>query len=168
MVDMNVTPVPHSPCRVPVALQKDTKKKIIELEEKGIITKAVEPSEWISQHGGGRQTWKIGICLHPKDLNQAIQHHPVSKLPTLGELLPELSKARIFSSFDAKDGFYQVSLDEESSKLTTFWTPLGRYRYLRMLFGISPAPEVFESKLQKCLADLPGTKVIRDDLYPCG
>lgn len=89
-------------------------------------------------------------------------------MPTLEELLPELSKARIFSSFDAKDGFYQVSLDEDSSKLTTFWTPLGRYRYLRMPFGISLAPEVFESKLQECLADLPGVKVIRDDILVVG
>ena len=89
-------------------------------------------------------------------------------MPTLEELLPELSKAGIFSSFDAKDGFYQVSLDEESSKLTTFWTPPGRYRYLRMPFGISLAPEVFESKLQECLADLPGVKVIRDDILVVG
>ena len=89
-------------------------------------------------------------------------------MPTLEELLPELSKARIFSSFDAKDGFYQVSLDEDSSKLTTFWTPLGRYRYLRMPFGISLAPDVFESKLQECLADLPGVKVIRDDILVVG
>lgn len=70
-------------------------------------------------------------------------------MPILEELLPELSKARIFSSFDAKDGFKQVSLDEESSKLTTFCTPLGRYRYLRMPVGISLAPKVFEHKLQE-------------------
>ncbi|XP_073251790.1 uncharacterized protein [Porites lutea] len=48
VVDKNVTPVQHSPRRVPVALQKDVKKKILELEEQGIIKKAVEPSEWIS------------------------------------------------------------------------------------------------------------------------
>ena len=40
---------------------------------------------------------------------------------------------------DAKDGFHQVKLDEGSSYLTTFWTPFGRYRYLRMPFGISLA-----------------------------
>lgn len=110
---------------------------------------------------------KIRICLDPKDLNQAVQR-PKFQMSTLEELLPELSKARIFSSFDAKDGFYQVSPDEESSKLTTFWTPLGRYRYLRMPFGISLAPEVFECKLQECLADLPGVKVIRDDILVVG
>lgn len=110
---------------------------------------------------------KIRICLDPKDLNRAI-HRPKLQMPTLEELLSELSKGRIFSSFDAKDGFYQVSLDEESSKLTTFWTPLGRYRYLRMPFGISLAPEVFESRLQECLTDLPGVKVIRDDILVVG
>ena len=71
----------------------------------------------------------IQICLDPKDLNRAVQR-PKCQMQTLEELLPELGKAQIFSSFDAKDGFYQVSLDDESSKLTTFWTPFGRYRYL--------------------------------------
>lgn len=33
-----------------------------------------------------------------------------------------------------------------------------------MPFGTSLAPEVFESRLQECLADLPGVKVIRDDI----
>ena len=167
VVDKNVTPVQHSPRRVPVALRKDVKKKIIELQEKGIIKKAEEPSEWISNMVVVAKPNKIRICLDPKDLNKAVQR-PKFQMPTLEELLPELSKARIFSSFDAKDGFYQVSLDEESSKLTTFWTPLGRYRYLRMPFGISLAPEVFESTLQECLADLRGVKVIRDDILVVG
>lgn len=167
MVDKNVTPVQHSPRRVPVALQKDVKKKILELKEKGIIKKAVEPSEWISSMVIVAKPQKIRICLDPKDLNRGVQRLKF-QMPTLEELSPDLSKARIFSSFDAKDGFYQVSLDGESRKLTTFWTPLGRYRYLRMPFGITLAPEVFESKLQECLADLPGVKVIRDDILVVG
>ena len=133
-------------------------KKIIELQEKGIIKKAKKPSEWISSMLVVAKPNKIRIFLDPKDLNKAVQR-PKFPMPTLEELLPELSKARIFSSFDAEDGFYKVSLDKKSSKLTTFWTPLGRYSYLRMSFGISLAPEVFESKLQECLADLHGVKV---------
>ena len=115
VVDQSVTPVQHSPRRVPVALRKDVEKKILELEEKGIITKAVEPSQWISSMVVVAKPQKIRICLDPKDLNRAIQR-PKFQMPTLEELLPELSKAQIFSSFDAKDGSYQVSLDEDSSK----------------------------------------------------
>ena len=33
-----------------------------------------------------------------------------------------------------------------------------------MPFGIRLAPEVFKRRLQECLADLPGVKVIRDDI----
>ena len=69
-------------------------------------------------------------------------------MPTLEELLPKLCKAKVFSTLDAKDGFYQISLDDTSSKLTTFWMPFGRYRYLRMPFGVSLAPEV--SRLRRC------------------
>lgn len=126
VVDQSVTPVQHSPRCVPVASRKDVEKKILELEEKGIVTKAGEPSQWISSMVVVAKPQKIQICLDPKDLNCAIQC-PKFQMPTLEELLPELSKARIFSPYDAKDGFYQVSLDKDSSKLTTFWTPLGGY-----------------------------------------
>ena len=37
-----------------------------------------------------------------------------------------------------------------------------------MALGISLAPEVFESKLQECLADLHGVKVIRDAILAVG
>ena len=79
-IDKNVTPVQHSPRRVPVALQKDV-KKILELEEKGIIKKAVEPSEWISSMVIVAKPEKIRICLDPKDLNRAIQR-PKFQMPT--------------------------------------------------------------------------------------
>ena len=82
--------------------------------------------------------------------------------------MPKLCKAKIFSTLDAKDGFYQISLDQASSKLTTFWTPFGRYRYLRMPFGVSLAPEEFESNLQEKLADLEGVEVIIDDIIVMG
>ena len=153
VIDKNVTPVQHFSRRVPVAIRKDVKNKIIELQKKGIIKKAEEPSEWISNMVLVARPNKIRIFLDHKDLNKAVQR-PKFQMPTLEELLPELSKARIFSSFDAKDGFYQDSLDEESSKLTTFWTPLGRYRYLRMPFGKSLAPKVFESTLREPLVGL--------------
>ena len=83
---------------------------------------------------------KLCICICPKDLNKAIKrnHYP---LPTIEEILPGVAKAKVFSVLDAKDGFHEVELDEESSYLTTFWTPFGRYRWLRMPFGIKVAPE---------------------------
>ena len=89
-------------------------------------------------------------------------------MPTLEEILPRLAKAKVFSTLDAKDGFYQIGLDQESSMKTAFWTPFGRYRYLQMPFGGSLAPEEFECKLHEKLDDLPGVVVLRDDVLVMG
>ncbi|KAK3735966.1 hypothetical protein QZH41_003831 [Actinostola sp. cb2023] len=44
----------------------------------------------------------------------------------------------------------------------------GRYRYLRMPFGVSLAPEEFECKLHEKLDDLQGIEVLRDDILVLG
>ena len=157
----------HTPRRVPVALEKEVKEKIAEMEKKGIIVKETSPTEWISSMVVVAKPNKIRICLDPKDLNKAVLR-PKYQMPTLEEILPKLNGAKVFTTLDAKDGFYQIGLDEESSKLTTFWTPFGRYRYLRLPFGISVAPEEFECKLQEKLSDLEGTHVLRDDILVVG
>ena len=54
------------------------------------------------------------------------------------------SDAKIFSTADAKNGFNHLSLDNESESLTTFET---HYRWRRLWFGISPAPEIFQAKM---------------------
>jgi hypothetical protein len=48
-----------------------------------------------------------------------------------------------FAVFNALKGYHQVELDEESRALTTFMTPFGRYRYLRLPFGLNSAGEEF-------------------------
>ncbi|CAC5426704.1 unnamed protein product [Mytilus coruscus] len=88
----------------------------------------------------------FGYALIRKHLNQQLKrsHYP---LPTIDDLLPELSRAKVFSVVDAKNGFWHVELDEESSLLTTFNTPFGRYRWLRMPFGLSSAPEEYQRSI---------------------
>jgi len=58
---------------------------------------------------------------------------------------------------DLSDGFWQVGLDDESSKLCNFSTPFGTYKFLRLPFGLNVSPEVFQSLLNKyfsCVKDL--------------
>ena len=57
--------------------------------------------------------------LTHRDLSEGIRR-PKYQLPTLEEVLPKLSKTKVFTTLDAKDGFYQITLEKRSSKLTTF------------------------------------------------
>ena len=84
------------------------------------MEKVAIPTGWISSVVVVTTPNKIRICLDPKDLNKAVIR-PKYQLLTLDELLPKLSRAKVFSTLNAKDGFYQVGLDENSSLKTTFW-----------------------------------------------
>lgn len=117
--------------------------------------------------GNSCETRELRIWIDPKHLNQIIKrsHYP---LPTIEDLLPDLSKAKIFSVVDAKNGLWHVGLDDESSYLTTFNTPFGRYRCLRMPFGISSAPEEYQRRQNQTVEGLPGVRSIIDDILIYG
>ena len=125
------------------------------------------PTEWISSMVVVSTPSKMRISLDPQDLNKVVIR-PKYQMLTLDELLPKLSKAKEFTTLDAKDGFYQVGLDKQSSLKTTFWTPSGCYKYPRLPFRINLAPEEFERKLHGKLEGLPGVAVIRDDILVTG
>lgn len=144
-IDPNYPLVQHVLRHIPVTLQKEVKEKIAELKGKGIIQKVAESTSWISRMVVLVKPGKIRICLDPQDLNKAIQR-PKYQMPTLEEILPKLSKMKVFTTLNAKDGFYQIGLEKESSRKTTFWTPFGRYRYLTMPFGINLTPKEFNCK----------------------
>lgn len=168
-IDKTVTPVKHHPRRVPIALREEVREKIDQMEAAGMISRVTDPSDWISSMVIVKTPKKLRICLDPMDLNKAIKRSHYL-LPTIEEILPNLTSAKYFSVLDAKDGFLQIKLDECSSTLTTFWTPFGRYKWLRMPFGISSAPEEYQRRLHTLLEGLPGLAVIADDIlvYGCG
>ena len=69
---------------------------------------------------------------------------------------------------DAKCGFWQVKLNEKSSYLTIMNTPFGRYRWLRMPFGINSTAEVWQQRMHELVQGLTGEEVIADDFLVCG
>ena len=133
-----------------------------------IIAPVETPTDWVSNLVVVKKTNnKLRLCLDPKDLNKAIRR-PHYHMPTIEDMAPDLTKAKVFTVVDAKDGFWQVKLSEKSSYYTTFNTPYGRYRWLRMPFGICSASEEFQRRINTALEGLPGVKVIVDDILIYG
>ena len=89
-------------------------------------------------------------------------------LPVIDDILPDLGRAKVFTKADLKNGFLHVELDEESSVLTTFQTPWGRYCWKRLPYGISHAPECFQRKLDENLEGLKGVFRVFDDILITG
>ncbi|XP_055585535.1 uncharacterized protein K02A2.6-like [Uranotaenia lowii] len=109
----------------------------------------------------------IRLCIDMRQVNRAIlrETHP---LPTLEDIRWKLNGAVYFSRLDIKDAFHQLELDDDSKPLTTFITHKGLFRYKRMVFGISCAPEIFQKVIEQILADCPNTINFIDDVIIIG
>ena len=105
--------------------------------------------------------------MDPSDLNRAVQceNYP---LPTIEDIATRLHGAKVFTTLDVRNGFWHVKLNEESSYLTTFNTPFGRYRWQQLPFSISSAPEVCQCKMHELIEGLAGIEVIADDFIVVG
>ena len=61
-----------------------------------------------------------------------------------------------------------VPLDDDSSFLTTFITPFGKYIFTRVPMGISLGPEVFQTKMEETFGSLEGCEPLSHDTIVYG
>jgi len=128
------------------------------------ITKVLEATDWVHPIVNVlKPDGSLRICLDPTELNKNIKQEHFS-LPTPTEIFAKLSKSRVFTTLDAKSGFLQLELDQDSSYLTTFVTPFGRYRFLRLPYGISSSPEIFCHTITDIFEDIEGVECYVNDL----
>lgn len=168
-LDPDATPVVHPPRRIPLALRSRLKDELDSMEQQDVIIKVTEPTEWVNSMVVAEKprTGRLRVCLDPRDLNKAIKrpHYP---LPTLEDLTCKLAGAQFFSVLDARSGYWAIKLTEESSKLTTFNTVFGRYRFRRLPFGLISAQDEFQRKIDETYEGLNGVMAIVDDVLIFG
>lgn len=166
-IDPNATPVIHPTRRQPASLKPRIIAKLKEMESDGYIAKVDKPTDWVSSMVVSFRKDKIRICIDPKDLNKAVlrEHHPMK---TVEEVVAEIPGCKVFSVLDAQSGFLQVKLDKASSYLTTFNTPIGRYRWLRLPFGIKSSPEIYQKIMDQMLDGISHAAAIIDDILIAG
>ena len=104
-----------------------------------VIAPVNSPTAWVSSMVTVPKTnRKLRICLDPRDLNRAVQraHYPSQHIE---DIATRLHVSKVFTKIDARNGFWHVALDDESSYLTTFYTPSGSYHWRRLPLGTSSA-----------------------------
>ena len=139
-------------CKIPVPMQDKVKAELTRMVNLGVITPVTDPIEWVSSMvATHKKNSDDRLCIDPRDLNKAMKrpHHP---LRTIEEAAAQMPNSTVFSVLDAKCSFWQISLDHKSSMLTTFSSLFGRFRFLRMPYGINSASEVFQRAMQHILA----------------
>jgi hypothetical protein len=166
-IDDSVRPVAQPVRRIPFGLRDKVNRKLDQLLADDIIEEVPEgPTGWVSPLVVIPKGDDVRICVDMRRANCAIvrERHPI---PAIDDLLVDLNQATVFSKIDLKMGFHQVELEPESRHITTFVTHRGLYRYRRLMFGISSAPE----KYQRLISDVirgDGVANIADDIIVFG
>ena len=65
---------------------------------------------------------------------------------------------------DLVQGYHQIALDKESSELTTFLLPGGRYRFKRTPMGLSASGDLFCNATDTALNGIDGLQKLVDDI----
>ena len=158
----------HAPRNMPIPLRSKVEAELNRMEMMGFIYKVDEPTSWCAgMVVVPKKSGAVRICVDLKPLNESVLRavHPI---PTVDETLAQLSGATVFSKLDANSGFWQIPLSKESRPLTTFITPMGRYHFNKLPFGISSAPELFQKRMKRILEGLEGTVCHMDDILVFG
>ena len=83
---------------------------------------------------------------------------------TIDHIMPQLTGAHYFTKLDVRSGYWSIKLEKESSFLTTFNTPYGRYIFLCLPFGIKFSQDEFQYHIDQCFEGLNGIETIVDDI----
>lgn len=160
-VQLDVLPPRH----YPIKLSEKFVQKLESLEMRGIVEK-VPPNEAILCVSNllvrEKEDGDLRLCLDPQNLNKCLVPRKFS-LPTLEEIGAKLANKKWFTIFDQKEGFYHYELDEFSSRLCTFNTPIGLYRFKRLPFGINGGSEYAQERNTTAFKDVEDLLIFIDD-----
>ena len=166
-LDPKVKPVIHPPRKIALSLQPKLQRELDEMQTQGIIVPVDEPTDWInSLVVREKPNGSLRICLDPKDLNKRIKRecYPV---PTVDMVTNWLQAAILFSHLDGKSAYWNVELDEQSSKLTCN-THNGRFRYKKMPYEMSSSQDIYQMKMDQACDKCTGAFAVADDIQVYG
>ena len=143
---------------VPLHLEKEAKNTLDTAVDDGVIAKVPinENSGWCfrSFFVTKPNTSKLRLIVDMSPLNSVIER-PAHVFKPASEVLKSLNpKSTCFAKMDATQGYFQVKLDEESSKICTFITCWGKFKYLRAPMGCNASSGEYLQRTDEALANV--------------
>ncbi|GBM69456.1 Retrovirus-related Pol polyprotein from transposon 17.6 [Araneus ventricosus] len=157
-----------SPRRVPIPLLKQTKAELERMVEEKFISPVLKPTEWCAAIViVPKRDGNVRICVDLVELNKNVMPE-LHQLSNAEYFLNILAGSKSFSKLEADSRFWKIPLGKMSSYLTPFIIPFGRFRFERLPFGISSAPEHFQRRTFQMLEGIPVSIYHMDDILIWG
>lgn len=146
----NDAPVVYRPYKMSHSEKLRVREIISDLKEKNIIRESQSefssPILLVKKRDGSDR-----MCVDYRALN-ANTYKDRYPLPLIDDHIDRLGKSVYFTSLDMATGFHQIPMDPESIHMTAFVTPEGHFEYLKMPYGLSNAPVVYQKIIANTLS----------------
>ncbi|XP_055688256.1 uncharacterized protein K02A2.6-like [Lutzomyia longipalpis] len=153
---------------VPYHVLDQVEQELDRLQQAGIIV-PVTSSEWavpivVARKANG----SVRICGdYSTGLNDLLVSN-MYPIPTPDDIFQKLASGKIFSNIDLSDAYLQIPVDEDAQKLLTIHTHRGLFNFTRLAPGVSVAPGIFQSIVERMLAGIDNVAVYFDDICVAG
>ena len=134
------------------ALRGEVTKRINNMLAEKVVQESNSP--WASPIVHAKmKDGSLRFCVDYHRLN-AVTRKDVYPLPCIDDLLDKMRGKSVFSTLDAKTGYWQIQMEENSREKTAFITLEGLYEFQVMLFGQCNALATFQRLMQRILRGL--------------
>ena len=138
--------------RVPERLKPKVAEKIQHLLDLGVIrpsnSEMVSPLVVVLKGPGGRDG--IRLAVDYSYVNSFTRNDPFP-VPYIDSILNRIGKSKLYSSFDASQGYFQTPIRAGDEPLTAFVCDEGIFEFLRTPFGGKSCGSTFIRAVQKIL-----------------
>jgi len=137
------------PYQLPEKLKPIIEKQLDNLLELGIIRESnseiCQPIVCVR-----KKKSEIRMCVDFRLVNSATRFDGYT-LKRVDEVVKRVSNSSFLTTLDCTQGFYQIPMDPESIRLTSFVTHRGQYENIKMPFGLKCASQTFQRAMDKIL-----------------
>ena len=155
-------PVSQKPYPIAMKHYNWVKEEIDKLLEAGVIRNS--HSSWLApiivvpKGDGGKR-----LVIDYRALNKVMRKF-IWPMPKVEDIFSQLNGAKYFSTLDLRAGYHHIGLTTESIPKTAFTSPFGKYKYVKVPFGLAQAPAYFQELMTGVLKDLPFAMAYLDDI----
>ena len=142
-------PIRQPPRRVPFSLRPTIKGLVDNMLKTKVVQESNSP--WSSPVVlVKKKSGEYRFCVDYRALN-AVTRKDVFPMPRIDDMLDQLGGKKIFTTLDARSGYWQIKMGSESQEKTAFSTHDGLYEFRVMPFGVCNGPATFQRLMHHAL-----------------
>jgi hypothetical protein len=141
---------------IPQAYKEEINKQVKDMLEADIIEESLSPYNSpiiLVKKKSEDNNPKFRFVIDLRNINEHIV--PIFyNLPLLNDMFNQVTNASFFSKLDLTQGYFQIGVKPEDCKKLAFTSPMGRFQFKRVPFGLYSSSFIFQKMMSMVLKEI--------------